>query len=254
MFHKKNVDFAELIWEDFLYQIDNRQLKKGKHEIMPYPRFTKIIINHFLSIYKSIPKGPSSGLNIIKDDGVLSQMKFVRIREDVQEYRKAIPNTMLTDAIKTKHKGLPSGLNTVKDDGVLSRMNFVRIGEDFKKYGHTIPETMLTERIKQTKAYQTFIKYSTSLIPPKKSRGKGSQGKKSAVTPKPTSVEVFDESDPKPARRQTGSRRKSKKKVSIAADDNIIPEPDVALELEKSMSLTKAAKEEATRQVYATYE
>ncbi|GJW32459.1 hypothetical protein Tco_0052491 [Tanacetum coccineum] len=41
MFHKKNVDFAELIWEDFSYQIDNRQLKKGICEIMPYPRFTK---------------------------------------------------------------------------------------------------------------------------------------------------------------------------------------------------------------------
>ncbi|GJU30767.1 hypothetical protein Tco_1174356 [Tanacetum coccineum] len=100
----------------------------------------------------------------------------------------------------------------LKDDGVLSRMKFVRIGEDFQKYGRTIPKTMLTERIKQTEAYQTFIKYSTSLIPPKKSRGKGSQGKKSAVTPKPTSVEVFDESDPKPLEGQTCIDRKSKKK------------------------------------------
>ncbi|GKC54124.1 hypothetical protein Tco_1076869 [Tanacetum coccineum] len=67
---------------------------------MTYPRFTKIIINHFLSIHKSIPKGPSSSLNTIKDDGVLSRMKFVRIGEDVQKYGKAIPSTMLTNAIK----------------------------------------------------------------------------------------------------------------------------------------------------------
>ncbi|GJU41100.1 hypothetical protein Tco_1194057 [Tanacetum coccineum] len=100
MFHKKNVDFAKLIWEDFSYQIDNKQLKKGRRKIIPYPRFTKIIINHFLFIHKSIPKGPSSGLNTIKDDGVLSRMKFVRIGEDVQKYGKAIPNTMLIDAIK----------------------------------------------------------------------------------------------------------------------------------------------------------
>nr|GEX55425.1 retrovirus-related Pol polyprotein from transposon TNT 1-94 [Tanacetum cinerariifolium] len=79
---------------------DNRQLKKGKREIMPYLGFTKIIINHSLSIHKSIPKGPSSGLNTIKDDGVLSRMKFVIIREEVQEYGKAIPSTMTTDAIK----------------------------------------------------------------------------------------------------------------------------------------------------------
>ncbi|GJS95315.1 hypothetical protein Tco_0802283 [Tanacetum coccineum] len=89
---------------------------------------------------------------------------------------------------------------------------------------------MLTEGIKQSEAYQTFIKYSTGLIPSKKSKGKGSQGKKSVVTLKPASVEVSDESDPKPAKRQTGSRRESKKKASISADDNIIPEPDVALE------------------------
>nr|GEV27389.1 hypothetical protein [Tanacetum cinerariifolium] len=62
------------------------QLKKGRHEIMSYPRFTKIIINHFVSIHKSIPKGLHSSLYTIKDDGVQSRMKFVRIREDFQEY------------------------------------------------------------------------------------------------------------------------------------------------------------------------
>ncbi|GJU95353.1 hypothetical protein Tco_1320109, partial [Tanacetum coccineum] len=36
-------------------------------------------------------------------------------------------------------------------------------------------------------------------------------------------------------------------------DDNIIPEPDVALELGKSISLTEAAKEEAARQVHVTH-
>ncbi|GJY50528.1 hypothetical protein Tco_0441375 [Tanacetum coccineum] len=90
---------------------------------------------------------------------------------------------------------------------------------------------MLTEGIKQSEAYQTFIKYFTGLIPPKKSRGKGSQGKKSAITPKP-----------------------SKKKVLISVDDNIIPEPDFALELGKSISLTEAKKEEAARRVHATHE
>ncbi|GJX31991.1 hypothetical protein Tco_0241846 [Tanacetum coccineum] len=82
MFHKKYVNFAEFIWEDFSYQIDNRQLKKSRREIIPYPRFTKVIINHFLSINKSVPKAIPSGIHSIKDDGVLSRMKFVRIRED----------------------------------------------------------------------------------------------------------------------------------------------------------------------------
>ncbi|GJS82180.1 hypothetical protein Tco_0748721 [Tanacetum coccineum] len=40
-----------------------------------------------------------------------------------------------------------------------------------------------------------------------------------------------------------------KKKVSISVDDNIIPKPDIALELGKSMSLTEAVEEEAARQL-----
>ncbi|GJY27176.1 hypothetical protein Tco_0401902, partial [Tanacetum coccineum] len=100
-------------------------------------------------------------------------------------------------------------------------------------YGRAIPDTMLTEDIKQTEAYQTFIKYSTDLIPPKKAEVKGHKAR---------------------SQLQTGSKRKSKKKVSISVDDNIIPEPDVTLKLGKSMSLTKAEEEEAARQVHATHE
>ncbi|GKD96548.1 hypothetical protein Tco_1380445 [Tanacetum coccineum] len=130
---------------------------------MPLHRFTKVIINHFLSQHKS-----------------LSKLKF-------QHY------------------------HTIKDDGVVSRLNFVRIGKDCQEYGLPIPETMLTEAINNQK------------------------------------------SDPKPARKRTASRGLVKKKVTISIDDNIIPEPDIALELGKSMSLTEAAEEEAARQVHATH-
>ncbi|GKB39604.1 hypothetical protein Tco_0884546, partial [Tanacetum coccineum] len=92
---------------------------------------------------------------------------------------------------------------------------------------------MLTEAIKRSESYQMFIKYSTGQIPPKKSRGK--------------------ESDPEPARKRTTSRRVVKKKVTITVDDNIVPEPKIALELGKSISLTEAAEEEAARQVHATH-
>ncbi|GJT72475.1 hypothetical protein Tco_1031761 [Tanacetum coccineum] len=48
-------------------------------------------------------------------------------------------------------------------------------------------------------------------------------------------------------------RRVVKKKVTITTDDNIVPEPDAALELVKSISLTEAAVEEAARQIYTTH-
>ncbi|GKD32295.1 hypothetical protein Tco_1247804, partial [Tanacetum coccineum] len=166
MFYKENVNYPELIWEDFAFQIDHRMEKQRRRENMPYPKFTKININHFLSQHKSLAN------------------------------------------LKHLHTHL------IKDDDVVSRLKFVRIGEDFQEYRLPITETMLTEKIKQSESYQMFIKYSIGLIPPKKSRG---------------------------------SRRVINKKVSISADDNIIPEPDVALELGKSMSLTEAAEEEAAR-------
>ncbi|GJR34016.1 hypothetical protein Tco_1209700 [Tanacetum coccineum] len=97
-----------------------------------------------------------------------------------------------------------------------------------------------------------FLKYSTSQIPSKKSRGKGSQGKKTVDTPV-TDVDVSEESDSELARKRIASRRVVKKKVIISAVDNIIPDPDVALKLGKSISLTKAAEEEAARQGHATH-
>ncbi|GJT18422.1 hypothetical protein Tco_0877128 [Tanacetum coccineum] len=74
------------------------------------------------------------------------------------------------------------------------------------EYGLPIPETMLTDGIKQSESYQMFIKYSAGQIPPKKNRGKGLQGKKTTYTTEET-VDVSKESDPKPARKRTASRR-----------------------------------------------
>ncbi|GKC69222.1 hypothetical protein Tco_1115105, partial [Tanacetum coccineum] len=88
--------------------------------------------------------------------------------------------------------------------------------------------------------------------PPKKSRGKGSQKKKTADTPV-ADVDVFEESDSEPTRKRTASRRVVKKKVTISAADNIIPDLDVTLELGKAISLTEVAEEEAARQVHATH-
>ncbi|GJY83966.1 hypothetical protein Tco_0497342 [Tanacetum coccineum] len=85
-----------------------------------------------------------------------------------------------------------------------------------------------------------------------KSRGKGSQGKKTVDT-SVEDVDVSKESKPEPIKKKAASRRVVKKKVIIFAADNIIPDPYVALELGKFISVTEAAKEEAARQVYATH-
>ncbi|GJS68572.1 hypothetical protein Tco_0683137 [Tanacetum coccineum] len=120
------------------------------------------------------------------------------------------------------------------------------------EYRFAIPDDMLTDAIKRSESYQLFIKYSTHQIPPKKSRGKGSKGRK-AVDDSQENVDVFEESEPKPepAKKKTASRRVVKKKVTLSGDDNIISDdPDVALELAKSISQTEAKE---ARKVHATH-
>ncbi|GJZ53162.1 hypothetical protein Tco_0608047 [Tanacetum coccineum] len=98
-----------------------------------------------------------------------------------------------------------------------------------------------------------FIKYSTSQIPPKKSRGKGLQGNKTTDTHM-ADVVMSEESNPEPSRKKTSSKRRVKKKVTLSVDDNIISDdPDAALELGKSISITEAEEAESARQVHATH-
>ncbi|GKC59765.1 hypothetical protein Tco_1087363, partial [Tanacetum coccineum] len=115
MSYRENVNYPELIWEDFVSQIDLRREKKSRRETMPFPRFTK-------------------------------------------------------------------------DDGIISKLKFVRIGEDYQEYGLLILDIMLNDEIKQSDSYQMFLKYSTGMIPPKKSRV--IQDTLSPPKPKPTTLKL----------------------------------------------------------------
>ncbi|GKA71696.1 hypothetical protein Tco_0777835 [Tanacetum coccineum] len=66
MVNNKNVDYADLIWEDFQYQIDCIQSNAKKKELLPYPRFTK----------------------------------FVNKGEDHPKYGMSIPDVMMSDTIR----------------------------------------------------------------------------------------------------------------------------------------------------------
>nr|GEV23689.1 retrovirus-related Pol polyprotein from transposon TNT 1-94 [Tanacetum cinerariifolium] len=54
LYHKRNVDYTYLMWEDFVYQVEHKNQKKSNE--MYYPRFTKAIIHHFMSKDPSIPR------------------------------------------------------------------------------------------------------------------------------------------------------------------------------------------------------
>nr|GEV88667.1 hypothetical protein [Tanacetum cinerariifolium] len=54
LYHNRNVDYAYLMWDDFVYQVEHKNHKKSNE--MYYPRFTKVIIYHFMSKDPSIPR------------------------------------------------------------------------------------------------------------------------------------------------------------------------------------------------------
>ncbi|GKD53023.1 hypothetical protein Tco_1286410, partial [Tanacetum coccineum] len=84
--------------EDLVYQIENKVSKKNKD--MYYPRFTKVIINHFMSKDQSIPRRNKVDWHIAKDDPILTTMRFIPKHETVQKYDAILPDTLTNQAIK----------------------------------------------------------------------------------------------------------------------------------------------------------
>ncbi|GJV96685.1 hypothetical protein Tco_1548262 [Tanacetum coccineum] len=98
MFHKKKVDFVELLWEDFTFQIENRDHKK--QEKMYYPRFTKAIIHHFISKDKSISMRNKMFMHTTRDDSILGLMRFVSRSDDFQVYGALLPKRMTNQQMR----------------------------------------------------------------------------------------------------------------------------------------------------------
>nr|GEY68604.1 hypothetical protein [Tanacetum cinerariifolium] len=73
LYHKRNVDFAYLIWEDFVYQVEHKDTKKSNE--MYYPRFTKVIIHHFMSKDPSISRRNKVNWHYVRDDHMFTTIK-----------------------------------------------------------------------------------------------------------------------------------------------------------------------------------
>nr|GEU39177.1 retrovirus-related Pol polyprotein from transposon TNT 1-94 [Tanacetum cinerariifolium] len=100
MYNKKNVEYVAPLWEDFIYQADNKEIGSTRKEHMPYPRFTKVIINHFISKVKTISMRNRIKLYTIRDDLLLDTLKFVSKKQDYQQYGALISDDMINQDIK----------------------------------------------------------------------------------------------------------------------------------------------------------
>ncbi|GJV28854.1 hypothetical protein Tco_1385302 [Tanacetum coccineum] len=67
---------------------------------MPYPRFTKFIISHFISKDKTISMRNKINLHTVRDDTLLGTLNFVSKTQDYQQYGALIPDEMINQDIK----------------------------------------------------------------------------------------------------------------------------------------------------------
>nr|GEZ69011.1 hypothetical protein [Tanacetum cinerariifolium] len=124
MFNRENVDYPELIWEDFAYQIDHMKEKRSRRENMLYPRFTKIIINHFLKQHKSLTNLNHKHFHTIKDDGIIlpkkSRGKGSKGKKNAEESQETVDVSEESEPKPKPTKKKTSGKRRVKKKVTLS--------------------------------------------------------------------------------------------------------------------------------------
>nr|GEZ91168.1 hypothetical protein [Tanacetum cinerariifolium] len=110
MYHKKNVDFSYLMWEDFVYQVEHKDAKKSnemyyliftkKSNEMYYPRFTKVIIHHFMSKDPLISRRNKVNWHYVRDDQMFTTIKLVSRHQNIQQFGAMLPIKLTDEDIK----------------------------------------------------------------------------------------------------------------------------------------------------------
>nr|GEZ17619.1 hypothetical protein [Tanacetum cinerariifolium] len=98
LYHKRNIDYVFLIWEDFVYQVEHKNHKKSNE--MYYPRFIKVIIHHFMSKDPSIPRRNKINWHYVRDDSIFSTIKVVSRDQNTQQYGAMLPTELTNDEIR----------------------------------------------------------------------------------------------------------------------------------------------------------
>nr|GEW19851.1 Gag-Pol polyprotein [Tanacetum cinerariifolium] len=98
MYHKKNVDFAYFLWEDFIYQVEHKDAKKSNE--MYYPRFTKVIIYFFMTKDPSIPRRNNVNWHYVRDDEMFTKIKLVSRHQNIQQFGAMLPVELTNEDIR----------------------------------------------------------------------------------------------------------------------------------------------------------
>ncbi|GJX04380.1 hypothetical protein Tco_0190296 [Tanacetum coccineum] len=106
-----NVDFAELMWEEFVQAIQTfltdkanlgsptKKGRKDKPHVIPYCRFTKLIICHLGRIH-NIYQRSTSLFHLAEEDLRLGNLKFIPKGEEDEVFGMLIPNELISNNIR----------------------------------------------------------------------------------------------------------------------------------------------------------
>ncbi|GKE13226.1 hypothetical protein Tco_1416777, partial [Tanacetum coccineum] len=76
---EEKVDYVYLLWEDLVFQVENKNSKKNND--MYYPRFTKVIVDYFMAKDQAIPRRNKLFWHYAKDDFMLTTFEaFITYR------------------------------------------------------------------------------------------------------------------------------------------------------------------------------
>ncbi|GJY47541.1 hypothetical protein Tco_0436604 [Tanacetum coccineum] len=98
MYHKEEYRTFYLLWEDFVYQVENKNVKRSNE--MYYPRFTMVIVNFFMTKDSSIPRRNRVNWHFARDDSMFTTIKVVSRHEDTQLYGAILLDELTNEAIK----------------------------------------------------------------------------------------------------------------------------------------------------------
>ncbi|GKE24262.1 hypothetical protein Tco_1435774, partial [Tanacetum coccineum] len=151
---------------DFVYQVENKNVKRSNE--MYYPRFTKVIINFFMTKDSSIPRRNRVNWHFSKDDPMFTMIKVVSRHDNTQLYGAIFPDELTNKAIKEsesykEYYVITSGAEPPK---IKASVKKKQVGSDKTK----TPPTTKGKRLKtSTKA----VKPAKKKQPVKTSKAKG---------------------------------------------------------------------------------
>ncbi|GKA90042.1 hypothetical protein Tco_0811854 [Tanacetum coccineum] len=91
-----HVDYAELLWEGIYYSFHHPTSS------IPYPRFTKIIVSHYMTIFLEISRRAREMYHNLQDDDIMKNIFNSGRHKD--KVGMQIPDWMITEEMKlTEH-------------------------------------------------------------------------------------------------------------------------------------------------------